>query len=314
MGFREETEKLLVEDLKISKQDAILIIARREVEGLISYPNAKGKLMECIDAIENEFVEYQAAIDAMNDSRHIDIEARTDVTLGALTTMLDEQSTKFDEHAKNVEGKLQALQEQLAQHSGGVATLLRTYAAAAAAKPKGPGKPAAIHSIVVTSKEPTDSGEAVMGKIRDIVRAMESGIKVERIWKAKDQKVVMGFITEEERDKAKKKLAGERKGLAVEILKNRDPLEVLKGVSKDIGDEEVVRALRNQNGELFGGLDLEDDRLSIKYRKQTRSQYTTQVVLSTSPALWKRITEAGKVYEVHVQCSVTHNSEKIRDH
>ncbi|CAH2109039.1 unnamed protein product [Euphydryas editha] len=133
-----------------------------------------------------------------------------------------------------------------------------------------------------------------MGKIRDIVRARECGIKVERIRKAKDQKVVMGFITTEERDKAKKKLAGERTGLAVEVLKNRDPLVVLKGVSKDISDEEVVRALRNQNGELFGGLDLEDDRLSIKYRKQTRSQYTTQVVLSTSPALWKRITEAGK--------------------
>ncbi|CAH2101135.1 unnamed protein product [Euphydryas editha] len=56
-----------------------------------------------------------------------------------------------------------------------------------------------------------------------------------------------------------------------------------------------MMALRNQNGELFRGLDPEEDRLSIKYRKRSRNQYTIQVVLSVSPTLWKRITEAGNV-------------------
>ncbi|CAH2109173.1 unnamed protein product [Euphydryas editha] len=171
---------------------------------------------------------------------------------------------KLDEHTHRIEKKLQALQEKLEQHNSSIETQIRTYAAVATTtttKSKGPEKPSATQSIMVKSKNAIDSR----------------------------------FATNEEREKAKKKIAGEGTGLVVEVLKNRNSLLVLKGVSKDINNEETVAALRNQNSELFSGLDPEDDHLSIKYRKKTRNPQTTHIVLSTSPILWRKITGASKV-------------------
>ncbi|CAH2098546.1 unnamed protein product [Euphydryas editha] len=208
------------------------------------------------------------------------------------------QNTDFnllEVHTKRVENRIQAIQEQMDQQHRDIQTQMRTYAAVAATQTihKASDRTPAIQSMVVTSKEETDTSEVVLEKIRKIVRATESGIKVERVRKAKDRKVVMGFVSNEEREQARKKLEGT--GLAVEVLKNRDPLLVLKGVPKALSDEEVESALRNQNRGIFSSLDPGDDRLKIKYRRNNRNQYTTQVVLSASPVLWRRITDLGRV-------------------
>lgn len=78
-----------------------------------------------------------------------------------------------------------------------------------------------LHSIVVTSKDRTESGDEVLGKIRKAVDAKEGGwVRVEKVRKEKDKKVIMGFHTTEERDKIKNKLERDRQNLDVEEVKN----------------------------------------------------------------------------------------------
>lgn len=52
-----------------------------------------------------------------------------------------------------------------------------------------------LHSVVVTSKDETETGEEVLNKVRQTVDAKEGWIRVEKIRKAKDRKVIMGFGT-----------------------------------------------------------------------------------------------------------------------
>lgn len=47
-----------------------------------------------------------------------------------------------------------------------------------------------MHSIIVTSEAEQDTSQEVISKIRVAVNAKESGIRVDRISKARDQKVI----------------------------------------------------------------------------------------------------------------------------
>lgn len=182
-----------------------------------------------------------------------------------------------------------------------------TYAniAAAVPKPKQIPERTALHSVVITSRDEQDTGEEVLEMVRKAVDAKEGWIKVEKVRKAKDRKIVVGCGTKEDRQKIKERLERARERLVVEEVKNRDPLLVLKDVLSRHTDEEVVRALRNQNREVFHGLDNEDDRISIKYKKKARNPHTNHVVLVISPTIWRRALDAGKLrvdlQKVHVE-------------
>ncbi|CAB3258990.1 unnamed protein product [Arctia plantaginis] len=51
-------------------------------------------------------------------------------------------------------------------------------------------------------------------------------------------------------------------------LKKKDPLLVLLDVLAVNSDEEIIRALRNQNRGVFCGLDKDNDRIQVKFRKR----------------------------------------------
>ncbi|XP_061385081.1 uncharacterized protein LOC133320505 [Danaus plexippus] len=205
---------------------------------------------------------------------------------------------KLEEHAillrENTES-IKTLQEHLKSCQEEVVAA-RSYAGVTAEAP--PPRPIqkALHSVVVTSMDKMDTGEDVLNKIRKTVNAKEGWVKVERVRKAKDQKVVMGFGTQEERKKVKEKIQREGTGLQVEEVKNRDPLLILRGVLSANTDEDIRKALRNQNRDLFKDLKKEDERIEIKYRKRTKNPLTEHVVVSTSPALWNRATTLGALH------------------
>ncbi|CAH2101949.1 unnamed protein product [Euphydryas editha] len=77
--------------------------------------------------------------------------------------------------------------------------------------------------------------------------AKEGWVKVDRVRKARDRKVIMGFGTAEEKAKAKDGLVKEGTGLVVEDVKDRDPLLVLGGFLAVNTDGDIIKALRNQN-------------------------------------------------------------------
>ncbi|CAH2100842.1 unnamed protein product [Euphydryas editha] len=154
----------------------------------------------------------------------------------------------------------------------------------------------ALHSVVVTSKDDKNTGEEVLGKVRQTLKAKVGWVKVDRVRKAKDRKVVMDFGTAEDRRKAKERLTKEGSGLTVADVKNRDPLLVLRDVLTMNTDGDIVKALRNQNRDLLDGLGPGDDRLEVRYGRRARNPHVANVALSASPTLWARITGVGSVH------------------
>lgn len=199
----------------------------------------------------------------------------------------EEQEKLIQENNRNME----KLAETIERHKETVER--QTYASVAAATTgRQPHRQTALHSIVVSAKDETETGEEVLDRIRKTVNAKESGIVVEKIRKAKDRKVIVGCRTEEERDRFRNKLK-EAKELNVENVQNKNPLVILKDVLKYNQDEDVLSALKMQNKNLLPPTNTKD--MEIAYKKQTRNPHTHHIVLRVSPAIWKRLVEAETV-------------------
>lgn len=173
----------------------------------------------------------------------------------------------------------------------------RTYAAVAAQPiTKTVKRPTTIHSVIVTSKNEAETGEEVLNRIRTVVRAKEDGIKIDNIRKAKDRKVILGCKTEEDRDKIREKLGNVKDQLQVEEMKNKNPLVIIKNVLAFHTNEEIIIALKNQNKSIYSGLKDGENKTEILYRKKTRNELTSHIVMRVSPQLWLRMTELGHVH------------------
>ncbi|KAL0852646.1 hypothetical protein ABMA27_016906 [Loxostege sticticalis] len=204
---------------------------------------------------------------------------------------------KMSEHSKQIEEnrkEMEKLREAIEKDHKNRETA--TYASVAAAAPRTPPGHAALHSVVITSTNEMETGEEVINRVRSAVRAKEEGLQIDRVRKGKDRKVILGCRTREEMEKVREKLKKEGPNLRVEDIQNKDPLVVLRDLLSYNGDEDVLRGLRAQNKDLFGGVSGEDDRMEVKYRKRTRNPLTSHVVLKVSPALWTRLTGAGVVH------------------
>lgn len=172
-----------------------------------------------------------------------------------------------------------------------------TYAdKVAGASGKKPPTQTTLHSVVVTSKDEGDTGEQVLSKIRDTIQAKEGWVKVEKIRKTKDRKIIVGCKTREEREKVKERLRKAEEYLNVEEIKNKDPLIILKDVLRAHSDEDLLKALRNQNKYVFADLDKQDNRVEVIYRKKARNSLENHVVIRVSPKIYQRVLEGEAVY------------------
>ncbi|CAK1579807.1 unnamed protein product [Parnassius mnemosyne] len=187
---------------------------------------------------------------------------------------------RIEEHTKLLIESNKKIEELKASIDRQKETLERaTYASVVSNKTANiPKVRSTLHSVVVTSKDETESGEEVLDKVRKAVDAKDGWIKVERVRKAKDRKIIIGFDTPEERSKAKHRLETKGVDLTVEEVRNKDPLLILLSVLSINTDEDIIKALRNQNGYVFHGLDGAEDRVEV---------------ISVSPTIWRRATETG---------------------
>lgn len=210
----------------------------------------------------------------------------------ALQAHMTEHIKKLEENSRKMEVLTEALESQRKSMES------VTYASVASGNGtrQTAGYRSALHSVVVTSKDEGVTGEEVLEEIRKTADAKEGWITVEKIRKAKDRKVIMGFRTKEEQEKMKSRIEQSGSHLTVETVKNKDPLLMLRDVLSVHTDQEVLKAFRNQNPNFFRGLDREDDRLEIKFRKNARNPHLNHIVVTTSPAIWKRATETGTAH------------------
>lgn len=200
----------------------------------------------------------------------------------------------YIEHIKQNNIKMQALKETLDRHHE---TMERNTYASVVVKGsrKIPEERVNLHSVVITSRNENDSGEVVLDKVRKVIDAKEGWIQVDRVRKAKDRKIVLSCRNENDRKKIRERIEETGDQLVAEDIRNKDPLLVLRDVLTINSDEDVLKALTNQNKDLFSDLQHGEDRLQIKYRKRARNIHTNHVVISTSPTIWNRAISAGTV-------------------
>ncbi|CAK1602602.1 unnamed protein product [Parnassius mnemosyne] len=227
--------------------------------------------------------------------------AATDSTFSVISPHHSDLKTRIEEHARLLQEtnkKMEELKESMEKQRETLErATMPTYANVTADKIiKTPPQRSTLHSVVITSTDETETGEEVMNRVRKAADAKEGWIKVGRVRKAKDRKIIMGFETKEERNKMKNRLEKEGVNLTVEEVKNRDPLLILRNVLLVNTDEDVIKALRNQNRGVFHGLDEGEIRIEIKYRRKTRNPHTSHIVLSVSPIIWQRVIEIGSIH------------------
>lgn len=203
---------------------------------------------------------------------------------------------KLEEHTKALEENTKIINELKESVCKQHETLEKaSYARVVARNPDTPMPQKPLHSIVIASSDETDSGDQVMEQTRSAVNARDGGIQVQTIRKARNHKIIMGFSSAEERTRVKERIERSGKKLVVEEVKNKDPLLVLRNVFSVHTDEEVVEFLRSQNRSVFYGLDKEENRVEVKYRKRARNPHQSHIVVKVSPTIWNRALAAGTV-------------------
>ncbi|CAB3258627.1 unnamed protein product [Arctia plantaginis] len=169
----------------------------------------------------------------------------------------------------------------------------KSYASVAAAKPA--YRPA-LHSMAVTSEGGQETADEVLARVKRAVDARNTGLKINKARKAKNQTVILGCDTVEQMERLKERIESRGEGLQVAPMKNKNPLIILKDVYVDGEDEDLLKALHAQNREIFMGLPEQDAEISIKYKKRTKNPNAKHVILQVRPNVWRRMTEAGALY------------------
>lgn len=242
---------------------------------------------DVIEAIERLYALVKEAEEAKPMPEPQRTASQTDSS--AFTAMLEEHAKQLQENSS----KMEELREELTKQRSRAENT--TYASVVKQAHSPLTSRETLHSIVVSSTDNTESGEEVLDRVRRAVDAKEGWVTVQRVRKAKDRKVIMGLKTKEEQNKVRERL--EKSGhLLVEEVKNKDPLLILRDVLLVNTDDDVLKALRNQNRNIFGGLGREEDRVTIKYRRRARNPLTGHIVISVSPKIWRRATEAGALH------------------
>ncbi|CAG9793608.1 unnamed protein product [Diatraea saccharalis] len=155
-------------------------------------------------------------------------------------------------------------------------------------------KPKTMHSLLIASKNKNDMAQDIIDKAKEILKPDKNGIQIERIRKVKDQRIIVSCIEEQETERIKERIEVSEE-LEAERVKNKDPLIIIKEVKYKLTDEEIKKAIRNQNPDIYA-TEQEDDNFRIKYRRKTRNTEKCHIIAQLKPEYWKRITEKGHLY------------------
>lgn len=162
-----------------------------------------------------------------------------------------------------------------------------------AARPKPPKLP--NHTLIISSTDPRSTSDRVMEQVRVALDFKNTGARVDRCRKAKNQKVVLSCATKEDLAVVKGKV-GSAKELQVSEPKSGNPMACVRDVLACHTDDEIVEMLKKQNKHLLQDVDMAEQTIKVRYRKRARNALECHPVLELSTETWKRLTEAGKVH------------------
>lgn len=257
----------------------------------------KNDITQAIDKLV-ALVKEAASVKGQNKQDTKDEQDRPKETTNKNTSIDKELIAKLEEHARLIEEnnkKMEELKGSLEKSNEEQSR--QTYANIAATALRRPlPEQAALHSVVITSKNETESGEEVLNRVRKAMNAKDGEISIERVRKAKDRKIIIGCKSEEDRQKVKDRLKRADNNLTIQETKNKDPMIMLKNVLTYNDDEVILAALRSQNRNMLKDLEGKDQKMEVAYKRRTRNPHTSHIVLRVSPAVWRRLVDAGAVH------------------
>ncbi|XP_050563644.1 uncharacterized protein LOC126913017 [Spodoptera frugiperda] len=151
------------------------------------------------------------------------------------------------------------------------------------------------HTLIISSTDPKNTGDNVIEKIRVALDCKKTGAKVEKVRKAKNQKIVISCSTKEDMKLVQSQVQ-KKDDLKVEVAKASNPLLRIADVLSYHTDAELVELILAQNKHLLGDVSMQDNIIRVKYRKKARNPHECHPVLELSPGTHKRFLEAGKIY------------------
>lgn len=170
-----------------------------------------------------------------------------------------------------------------------------TYAQVAVKTPPPKPKPNPNHTVIISSTDPKSTCDNVIERIKQALDCKKTGAKVEKIRKARNQKVVVSCTNKEDLNLVQAQMR-KTDCLRVEMAKKQNPLVKVLDVLSYHTDVELIDHIMAQNQHLLGDVDVKESTIRVRYRKRARNQHECHPVLEVSPAIHKRFLEAGKIY------------------
>lgn len=224
------------------------------------------------------------------------LEERLEIIASELRVLRDVRCQAQQPHAPSINAELTMteVKQSLEEISRGMVELSKaerpqSYAQAVAKKSQPTN-----HTLIVSSSDPKLTSENVIDRIKVALDLKETGAKVDRVRKAKNQKVILSCASNEDLELVKGRVRlGE--GLSVQEPKKNNPLVCVRGVLSCYTNEEIVDHMRAQNKQLLRGTDVTET-MKVRYRKRARNPHICHPVLEVSPKIWNRLTQAGMVH------------------
>lgn len=203
------------------------------------------------------------------------------------TEILKEQREMKTEILKEQEGTKEDIKE--------ITNALQktTYSGILKSQPRPPPSQV-LHSLIVTSTDATHTSDQVIETMKKSVDVAAEGIEVQKLRKARNQKVVIGCKNVKEMERLKEKLE-EGEGLKVEKAKNKNPLVIVRNVRGEDKKEQVLEAIKKKVGNLMGKEGKENKIMEVLFVKRTRNPHVAHVVVRVTPQIWQKLTDSGTV-------------------
>ncbi|XP_045453294.1 uncharacterized protein LOC123662495 [Melitaea cinxia] len=235
-------------------------------------------------------------------------EVRTLRDSNKITTSPKKPSLETEMAIREVKETLNTIKEGVTKLAPRAPT---TYAQVAARPKQESAEQRPNHTLIISSRNPQETGEQVLNKIKDSLDLTKSGARMERVRKARDQKIVVRCASKEDMVKIRGQVQ-KNADLTVREPTNQDPLVCVRGVLSSYTNEEIVDLIKAQNGHILEGVDEKALKMKVRFRKRARNPHECHPVIELSPVLWKKFIDRGKIYIGFGRCAVEDQSPLIQ--
>ncbi|CAK1584020.1 unnamed protein product [Parnassius mnemosyne] len=145
------------------------------------------------------------------------------------------------------------------------------------------------YAMIVESIDPRSTCEDILKQVKKDVDPVELGIRVNKIAKLKNQRVVINCDSQQDRHLLKTAIRDTCDRLTVSTPATKNPQLRLVGVINDLDDVKLAKAITSQNRSLIEGLTEDQKAVKVIRRAKGRTREVINVILEVSPQIWNNL-------------------------